>query len=1368
MKRNKFVLLLTSVALTLGIGIYAGVKGSESKEAVVTFATYTNGDAATYYNTIDSTKSGNDLLKDLRTLNLSKRKSTVGYSSMGTTPSGQFKYTDYDTNNVEYDSNGQPYGAKISSFYTYTSATSWNREHVWPNSHGGGSNGDVSSPYIDADIHMPRPTISSENSSRGNSFFVEGMNHSSNGWDPYTAGYSAESRGEAARITFYCMTADSRLCLAPANTSPSGTDPVTGLSYGSGHTMGNLETLIKWNINYPVTQREKNRNEGAEYLQGNRNAFIDHPEYACKIWGNVNSKIKSMCDEASWDVGPSVSISKSQASITVDDTTTISATASDSSNITWSSSDQTVVTVSPTSSTSGTNVTLTGIGPGIATVTATATINSTVYTATCSVTVSSSGGGGGGDTPIGDSLTINVNDIPSAYSGTSFTVGNYSFGCSNIGNSYSSGNMQFKSGQGYLYNTTPITNISSITVASPSSGSFSGTIYVGSSSHPTSGTSYTITGGQTVNISGNPSYFTIKANSVSGGAKCGAITIGVTPSQQEKTLSSISVSTAPTKTTYTAGEYFNPTGLVITRTYSDSSSDTYTYSGHTSEFSFNPSTSTALTTSHKSVTITYGGKSCNQAITVNAPITLSSIAVTGAKTSYYVGDTFEKPTVTATYSNNSQANVTNSATFTGYNLSNAGNQTVTVSYTEGGTTKTTTYGITVTAVSLSSISVSNAKTSYYVGDEFELPTVTATYNNGSQQIVDSELTFSGYNLSNPGNQTVTVSYTEGGVTRTTTYGITVNKVELSSIEVTTDITNKTQYVGDSFSSAGLVVTATYNNGDTANVTSYCNITTPNMSTAGIKTVNISYTEDGITKTTSTQITVVEKSASTSSYVKVTSQDDITAGDYLIVYETGSVAFNGALSPLDAVGNKISVTITNNEIEANATTNASKFTIVSMQGGYAIRSASGIYIGRNSNSNGMNVDSTNPLLNTITYSSGNVSITGSGGATLKYNNSSNQNRFRYYQSGQQSIQLYKLTTGSSGGGDTPTLSSISLVDNDVQHYFELGSTFNYDNLKVYAHFEGESSPVEVTSGYIVSTPDMSTVGEQTVTVTYQGKEASYTIEVYAEYSLTSGSPYMNGAKYWMYFAKELDNEIHNYYFTGETEKTYYGKVSEDTSEAVAIFFEEATGGQNIYMIKNNVKYYLYMLVSGNFVNIKFDATSAPDTPWVYDTTRKTMAYGDYVTGADLTHTNFTGTSVVYYAEFITANNEGAEPFAAIFNDLIQCDSTGVKSPTFKNGFTWSDFSAVYQYLDGNSKIELRSSNPSNEEVADFVARYDYIVGKYGNTDFLGRNPTPISNDLNNLLGDDFSSDKSLMIIIIISFASMTSLLVLLVIKKKRHR
>lgn len=81
-----------------------------------------------------------------------------------------------------------------------------------------------------------------------------------------------------------------------------------------------------------------------------------------------------------------------------------------------------------------------------------------------------------------------------------------------------------------------------------------------------------------------------------------------------KTLTSIAVTTAPTKTNYTAGESFDSTGMVVTATYSDSSTNAIT--GYT----FTPNA--ALTTDNTSITISYTEgevtKTATQAITVNA------------------------------------------------------------------------------------------------------------------------------------------------------------------------------------------------------------------------------------------------------------------------------------------------------------------------------------------------------------------------------------------------------------------------------------------------------------------------------------------------------------------------------------------------------------------------------------------------------------------------------------------------------------------------------------------------------------------------------------------------------------------------------
>ena len=142
------------------------------------------------------------------------------------------------------------------------------------------------------------------------------------------------------------------------------------------------------------------------------------------------------------------------------------------------------------------------------------------------------------------------------------------------------------------------------------------------------------------------------------------------------------------------------------------------------------------------------------------------------------------------------------------------------------------------------------------------------------------------------------------------------------------------------------------------------------------------------------------------YVKVT--DAVTDGEYLIVYETGNVAFNGALPALDAVSNTIAVEINSNTIAGNTEIDAATFTIASMTDGHSIQSKSGKYIGRTSNSNGMDTGNS-AIANVITFSNGAVKIAGSeNGSTtsLQYNAASGQTRFRYFATTQKAIALYK--------------------------------------------------------------------------------------------------------------------------------------------------------------------------------------------------------------------------------------------------------------------------------------------------------------------------------------------------------------------------
>lgn len=146
-------------------------------------------------------------------------------------------------------------------------------------------------------------------------------------------------------------------------------------------------------------------------------------------------------------------------------------------------------------------------------------------------------------------------------------------------------------------------------------------------------------------------------------------------------------------------------------------------------------------------------------------------------------------------------------------------------------------------------------------------------------------------------------------------------------------------------------------------------------------------------------------ASGTTYVKVTSTAGITDGEYLIVYETGKVAFDGSLATLDAVSNTIEVEITDGTIAGTNYIDDATFTIDATAG--TIKSASGYYIGKTATGNGLNANKTEEYTNTITIDADkNAVVKSSGGSILRYNNASNQARFRYYGSGQQAIALYK--------------------------------------------------------------------------------------------------------------------------------------------------------------------------------------------------------------------------------------------------------------------------------------------------------------------------------------------------------------------------
>lgn len=173
--------------------------------------------------------------------------------------------------------------AKFKFQSTASNTGSWNREHIFPQSRGGFSDGTSSvADGIDnwsttnandtdaghGDAHHIRAEDGPENSSRGNGDY--GLNDY-NG----PAGNLGSWRGDVARALFYMACRYNALSLANGNLP----DSTVGV-------MGDLATLLVWNDLDPADDFEMHHNNVVYTWQNNRNPFVDMPLLASYVYGS--------------------------------------------------------------------------------------------------------------------------------------------------------------------------------------------------------------------------------------------------------------------------------------------------------------------------------------------------------------------------------------------------------------------------------------------------------------------------------------------------------------------------------------------------------------------------------------------------------------------------------------------------------------------------------------------------------------------------------------------------------------------------------------------------------------------------------------------------------------------------------------------------------------------------------------------------------------------------------------------------------------------------------------------------------------------------------------------------------------------------
>jgi endonuclease I len=178
-------------------------------------------------------------------------------------------------------------GWSVNAAQEYNNENGWNREHVWAKSRGDFG----TSPGPGTDTHHLRPSDISVNFARNNRWFDTCVTPYVDGgqvtgcftsvsrwvWQP-----RKEVKGDVARMIFYMATR-----YEGENGEPDlqVIDYLPADDFTKEPVHAKLSTLLEWHREDSVDAFEEQRNEVIYGYQGNRNPYIDHPEFVDKIWG---------------------------------------------------------------------------------------------------------------------------------------------------------------------------------------------------------------------------------------------------------------------------------------------------------------------------------------------------------------------------------------------------------------------------------------------------------------------------------------------------------------------------------------------------------------------------------------------------------------------------------------------------------------------------------------------------------------------------------------------------------------------------------------------------------------------------------------------------------------------------------------------------------------------------------------------------------------------------------------------------------------------------------------------------------------------------------------------------------------------------
>ena len=464
---------------------------------------------------------------------------------------------------------------------------------------------------------------------------------------------------------------------------------------------------------------------------------------------------------------------------------------------------------------------------------------------------------------------------------------------------------------------------------------------------------------------------------------------------------------------------------------------------------------------------------------------LSSIEVSKnpTKTDYFTGSssldvTGGKLKLTYTNGNTEEIDMTSEMCST-IDFSSTGKKTVKVTY-QG---KETSFEINVSDKKATDITLKGVNGKSIVeGTKLDVAGMSAdvTYDDGSVEnvaLTDSMIT---YDNSKVGQAAATVKIS--GITKTFTFEVV--KKSLTKIEMKSNPTNTDVFVGKTMNLSGAKITATYNNETTEdiNVTSAM-CSTPDTSVVGEKTVTVTY--EG--KTTQFVINVVEPQPEAlvlngvnGKSVKEGKKLDLTGMTADVKYNDGSVKTVALTKDMlsystDKAGQAtVKVSVSGLKSEFTITVVAKKAVSMKLSG----TDNKSVIEGMKLDLTGINADVTydNDTNGTVKVTDDMVSY-----STAKVGQAT------------ATVKIGDLTKTFTFTVVAKTLTGIKVVNTPAKDIYLEGQKFDSTGLGVQAVYDNGTT-ADVTKSVKLSAIDTAKAGTKTVTVTYEGKTATFTVEV----------------------------------------------------------------------------------------------------------------------------------------------------------------------------------------------------------------------------------------------------------------------------------